>query len=173
MFSLFSLHTQLFSNSLHTHTLAHNLSRGVKMTREQSQVQCTLHEDILPLKSQGINFFFFRVLLILLSPAGNRIKGFRSFGERHRMISFENVMNFSKLDFFGSSHLRREETEEELSLLCFFFPANSWIPPLCCLTETPSELFDKLFWVSPSFSLSLLSPSLSQFQFQFQSALLA
>jgi len=125
MFSLFSLHTQLFSNSLHTHTLAHNLSRGVKMTREQSQVQCTLHEDILPLKSQGINFFFFRVLLILLSPAGNRIKGFRSFGERHRMISFENVMNFSKLDFFGSSHLRREETEEELSLLCFFFPANS------------------------------------------------
>lgn len=137
----------------YAHTFAHSLSRGVKMTREQSQVQCTLHKDLVPLKLQEI-------VSILFSPVGNRRKGFRSFGEWRRMISFWIAMNviylsilFFQTLFVGISHLRKEETEEELSLFCFF-TANSWIPPLCCLTETPSELSEKLFWVSLSFSFS-------------------
>lgn len=126
MFSLFSLHTQLFSVSLHTHTLARSLSRGVKMTREQSQVQCTLHEDLLPLKSQGINFFFFSAHPVKSCWKQNkRLQEFWRAAQndilRKRNEFDLSISPFSKLNFFGSSHLRREETEEELSLLCFFF----------------------------------------------------
>lgn len=147
MFSLFSLHTQLFSVSLHTHTLARSLSRGVKMTREQSQVQCTLHEDLLPLKSQGINFFFF-FLLILLSPVGNRIKGFRSFGERHRMISFENVMNLIYLSvlFPNSIFLAApiwEERRQRKSCLCCAFFSSQQLNPSSVLPDRNSF---RTFW---------------------------
>lgn len=82
------------------------------------------------------------------SPVGNRWKGYRSFGERHNIIAFENMMNliylssFSKFDFFGSSHLRREETEKELSLLCFFSPSQQLNPS----SVLPDRNSFRTFW---------------------------
>lgn len=87
-------------------------------------------------------------LLILLSPVGNRIKGFRSFGERHRMISFENVMNLIYLSvlFPNSIFLAApiwEERRQRKSCLCCAFFSSQQLNPSSVLPDRNSF---RTFW---------------------------